>query len=166
MLEATSTSDGAKLVFHRTKPSLIAKTIKKAIQHLGIALIPFLAIFGYASWHTGSAEFAFPWLRGELLVFSPMVFDLGRVKPSSTIEQRIRVANISAEQRSLIGCSKQCNCITLDTFPITLRPHSEQSVRVRVRLPEVPGPYSVAFKLFTDSPDKTSSEFVVSGIVE
>ena len=124
-----------------------------------------VGMFGFAWWQTGSAELAWPWLRGDRLVFEPMRIDFGQVPKAQVLERQLRVANLSSRPLTLLGSQPSCQCISLDEFPIVLPAGQPHVLTLKIGTPDKSGAFEHFIKFFSDDPSSSSVVVTVTGSV-
>jgi len=103
-------------------------------------------------------------MGGKDVLFHPTTIDLGNVGTATELKTAIEVLNASFQTRKLIGCQKSCSCISLETFPLYLRPGENRPLRVSLGAPSEPGRFSYSIKFFRDNPDHPFEEIFLSGV--
>jgi hypothetical protein len=89
-------------------------------------------------------------LRGESLVVSREVTDLGPLVRGTVREFQIQVRNQTDRSIRIEGGTADCAVSATDDLPLVVPPRGARNLRIRIALGGRPGPFQRAFVLFTD----------------
>jgi hypothetical protein len=113
-----------------------------------VVLLGLLAAAGTAAY--GSPEAAVARLRGDPLLVTPGYLHFGDGPAGETLASEVRVSNLTDRPVRLIGGTSDCSCATTASLPLTLPPHGEEVVAVRLKLPATAGTFTRTAELWTD----------------
>lgn len=98
----------------------------------------------------GSPEAALAALRGENLYVEPYSVDLGSAAPGEKCNRSIKIVNTTDSPIRIIGGWSDCNCVTTQSLPCVVGPHSSEPIQVSVVIPGKPGTFNRAVFLWSD----------------
>jgi len=136
------------------------------VQWIQIAVLTLLigcTFLGIGWWRSGGMATSWAYLQGERLIFTPANIIIENAKPNEVIERTVLVRNLSNETVTLLGSQKSCGCITLNVFPIEIKPHHKQELIIKIATPKKPEKFENFVKIFTDLQGMTSVTIEVTG---
>ena len=139
------------------------------VQWIQIALITLLigcTFFGIGWWRSGGMSTSLAYLQGERLIFQPANIIIENAKSGETVERTVVVKNLSNKTITLLGSQKSCGCITLNQFPIEIKPHGKFELKLKIGIPKKAEPIDNFVKIFTDLEGMVSVTINVSGNVK
>jgi len=139
------------------------------VQWIQIAVLTLLigcTFLGIGWWRSGGMATSWAYLQGERLIFTPANIIIDNAKPNEVIERTVLVRNLSNETVTLLGSQKSCGCITLNDFPIEIKPHQRYELTIKIDIPKKPEPIDNFVKVFTDLEGMASVTIKVSGNVK
>lgn len=131
----------------------------------GLAALLVLASVAAGTWLYGSPAAALARLRGDKLHISPDTVGFGDGKPGESLTAEVRVRNFTDRPVRLIGGTADCSCVTTSDLPITLAPHGEAAIGVKLKLPESTGNFTRVAAIWTDCDDQRSLRLRLGGRV-
>ena len=136
------------------------------VQWIQIAVLTLLigcTFLGIGWWRSGGMATSWAYLQGERLIFTPANIIIENAKPGDTVERTIVVKNLSSKTVTLIGSQESCGCITLNDFPIKIKPHSQFDLRLKIGIPNKAEGFDNFVKVFTDMEGMLSVEINITG---
>jgi len=135
-------------------------------QWLQIAVLTLLIgcfFFGIGWWRSGDMAASLAYLQGERLIFTPANLIIEDAKPGEVVERTVVVKNLSNKTITLLGSQKSCGCITLDQFPIKIKPHQKHELKIKIATPKKPEKFENFVKVFTDWDGIFLATIIISG---
>ena len=113
----------------------------------------------------GSVQTAFGYANGHRLFVDAAskslgVVDAGRVYPIS-----FTLKNVSNHSVKVIGAKTSCSCVATDDLPMTVHPHSEQAIVLKVHATPGVGKVNEKVHLYTNQERQTELVLNIDGIV-
>jgi hypothetical protein len=145
----------AALLAVRPRPAELFEQLKRSGPALAVwvggpALVV-AALVAVALWWFPSLEASVAWLRGEPLLVTPGVVDLGPGKAGESRTAEVTVANLTDRPVRLIGGTSDCACTMLGDLPLTIPAGEWRAVPVTVKYPiEGRGAFTRSLSLRTD----------------
>jgi len=93
-------------------------------------LIALFCLWGYAEF--GSLAGAAAYLRGERLMITPAVFDLGELREGEKRELFLEATNLGSAPARIVGSSSNCSCIVPEELPMTVPAGTSRKIKVLV----------------------------------
>ncbi len=134
---------------------------------LGAGLVSLAAValllIGLAQFRFGSVDSALAAMRGDSISAQPLLLDVGNGDPGEERESVLTVTNHSETVVNIVGGSSDCSCVTTVDLPVAIGAHESRSIRVRVRLPAMPGIFTRKVLLWTDMAEVGRIPFMLTG---
>lgn len=130
------------------RPSLLLTNWKQSSLVVTSLVVLTAAVAAAASRPAGEAWLAR--LRGDTIVMTPSVHDLGEGASGAVRRVQVTVTNQTDGDVRIIGGSVSCDCVTTDGLPLTIPPYGKAVVEVTVTFKGTPGRFSQKYTLFTD----------------
>lgn len=99
---------------------------------------------------SGSVSLALAKLRGDRLLITPPVADLGSHTAGSLVHAQVAIINITERPLRLVGGTTDCRCITTADLPVTVPPGGSVTIRIQVGFGGHPGRFRRGYWLWTD----------------
>jgi hypothetical protein len=99
---------------------------------------------------SGSVSLALAKLRGDRLLITPPVADLGPHTAGSLVHAQVAILNITERPLRLVGGTTDCRCITTADLPVTVPPGGSVTIRIQVVFGGQPGRFRRGYWLWTD----------------
>lgn len=99
---------------------------------------------------SGSASLALAKLRGDRLVITPPVADLGAHSAGSQVQTQVAIMNVTERPLRLVGGTTDGRCITTADLPVTIPPGGTVTIRIQVGFGGQPGRFRRGYWLWTD----------------
>ena len=103
-------------------------------------------------------------LRGETVVLSPTVLDLGTHPGGTQVVRTVQVTNLTNAPVRIVGGSSDCSCILTEGLPLALAPGASADLPIRVKLPKDTGAFHRSAFLWTDA-DERELRFEITGVM-
>lgn len=123
---------------HTTVPGDYRPELARAVRtvvgfSLGVVAVAGIATgASYAAF--GSPEKALARLRGKVLVATPGLVQLGHGKTDDELVGQIQLENLSDIPIRVISGTADCRCVSDSDLPITISPHGQATLSVKMRL--------------------------------
>ncbi len=142
------------LVLGLAKPRWLGWNVERAaLLNFGAAAVVLLLSLTVAQSAFGGVDTVLAKLRGLPFQASPSVLDFGTGEAGTTIDRQLTIKNYKRTPLRLIGGTSDCSCLATQSMPITIEPHSQAEVTVRLRIPAgTPGELARLVELYTDDP--------------
>ncbi len=131
-----------------------------------VALFAPLGTYLYAAYRTQSLGLAWQFIQGQRLLINPEHVDLGSVAENTEIETTIRVVNLGAMVRNLLGARRSCGCITIEDFPLEIPANDEKLIRVKLHTSATEKYFNHALTFYCDDPYQTLLPVTIAGSVQ
>lgn len=106
-----------------------------------------------ASYQYGSLTAALAASRGETMTLSPGLLAFGPVPAGATVEQSLRVTNLSDGPIEVVLAEANCTCVAVRGLPVTVAPARWADLVISVTASTKPGPLQVRGRLRTTAGD-------------
>jgi len=139
------------------------------VQWIQIAVLTLLigcTFLGIGWWRSGGMATSWAYLQGERLIFTPANIIIENAKPNEVIERTVLVRNLSNETVTLLGSQKSCGCITLNDFPIEIKPYDRYKIHLIISMPEKNTSIEHEIKFFSDDQGYGMNLVTVTGNVK
>ncbi|HVK12455.1 MAG TPA: MauE/DoxX family redox-associated membrane protein [Gemmataceae bacterium] len=103
-------------------------------------------------------------LRGQSVVVSPAVLDLGTNPGGTEVVRTVQVTNLTDAPVRIVGGSSDCSCILTEGLPLTLAPRASADLPVRVKLPKDTGAFHRSAFVWTDAAAR-ELRFEITGVM-
>lgn len=140
--------------------------LRGPIQVFSVGSLLAIIVFGWGYSRTGSAALVVPFLNGERLFVEPLVIDLGARSAGEIHELSIDVLNTSIGEISIVGAQKECGCLVVDEFPLTIGAGQRRGLLLKVALPTEQDDFEQRVKFFTDHANRSQFLVVVKARIQ
>jgi hypothetical protein len=124
-----------------------------------------VVVFGYLGivrFQVGSFSEILPYINGKRLFHEPAFIDLTKHRSRDGVfEVSVVFTNRSGNNKTLMGATRSCSCISTESFPIIVPPNKSIELSIKVR--ESSQPQESAIEFYSDDSGSSGNKIVLSG---